>query len=48
MHTTEFMMIRVGDGVNLSRNVKEHPGKMSYKDFVWFLLAEEDKQHPTR
>ncbi|XP_055867836.1 serine/threonine-protein phosphatase 2A regulatory subunit B'' subunit beta-like isoform X3 [Biomphalaria glabrata] len=22
-------------------------GKMSYKEFVWFLLAEEDKKHPT-
>lgn len=23
-------------------------GKMSYKEFVWFLLAEVDKKHPTR
>lgn len=22
-------------------------GKMTYTDFVWFLLAEEDKNHPT-
>ena len=23
-------------------------GKMSYKDFVWFLLSEEDKTTPRR
>lgn len=27
----------------------QHPGdnKMSYTEFVWFLLSEEDKNHPT-
>lgn len=24
-----------------------HAGKMSYTEFVWFLLSEEDKTHPT-
>ncbi|KAJ8973449.1 hypothetical protein NQ317_016792 [Molorchus minor] len=26
---------------------KQHEDKMSYTDFVWFLLSEEDKTHPT-
>ncbi|KAJ8950079.1 hypothetical protein NQ318_017804 [Aromia moschata] len=26
---------------------KQHEEKMSYTDFVWFLLSEEDKLHPT-
>jgi serine/threonine-protein phosphatase 2A regulatory subunit B'' len=33
-----------------SRQVQSGPNgaaKMSYTDFVWFLLAEEDKNHPT-
>eukprot|EP00118_Oscarella_pearsei_P004046 m.16801 g.16801 ORF g.16801 m.16801 type:complete len:586 (+) comp27150_c0_seq1:158-1915(+) len=29
------------------RDLKKNKGKMSYRDFVWFLLADEDKQHPT-
>ncbi|KFD49874.1 hypothetical protein M513_09203 [Trichuris suis] len=27
-------------------NLTEPDGKMSYSDFVWFILAEEDKEHP--
>jgi len=23
-------------------------GKLSYRDFVWFLISEEDKRHPRR
>lgn len=29
-----------------SQNMKE--GKMSYYEFVWFLISEEDKRSPTR
>jgi serine/threonine-protein phosphatase 2A regulatory subunit B'' len=29
------------------RTKNDYPAKMNYRDFVWFLLAEEDKQHPT-
>jgi len=29
------------------RSGKKEIQKMSYSDFVWFLLAEEDKRHPT-
>lgn len=29
----------------VSRHIQE-TGKMSYTDFVWFLIAEEDKKHP--
>lgn len=29
----------------VSRHIQE-TGKMSYTDFVWFLMAEEDKKHP--
>lgn len=35
---------RIFTGV-VSRRIQE-TGKMSYSDFVWFLLAEEDKKHP--
>ncbi|CAG5114590.1 unnamed protein product, partial [Candidula unifasciata] len=31
----------------VTRGPEFHEGKMSYKEFVWFLLAEEDKRHPT-
>nr|CAH7713626.1 unnamed protein product [Callosobruchus chinensis] len=33
----------------VTRDHRKHPGeeKMSYTDFVWFLLSEEDKLHPT-
>jgi len=29
----------------VTRNLQD--GKMSYRDFVWFLMSEEDKKHPT-
>lgn len=32
--------------VTTGRHQKE--GKMTYREFVWFLIAEEDKRHPTR
>lgn len=35
---------RIFTGV-VSKRIQE-TGKMSYSDFVWFLLAEEDKKHP--
>ncbi|KAH9512367.1 Serine/threonine-protein phosphatase 2A regulatory subunit B'' subunit alpha [Bulinus truncatus] len=31
----------------VTRGPEFQEGKMSYKEFVWFLLAEEDKRHPT-
>ena len=46
------MIERIFSGcVTRGRN-KQQPGpngtpRMSYTDFVWFLLAEEDKHHPT-
>lgn len=36
---------------NRKRGCRNEPAledpRMSYTEFVWFLLAEEDKQHPT-
>lgn len=29
------------------RGVKKGEERMSYTEFVWFLLSEEDKTHPT-
>ena len=31
-----------------SRGKTFQEGKMSYPEFVWFLMSEEDKKHPTR
>ena len=33
---------------SLYRDKNSVAGKMSYKDFVWFLLSEEDKTTPRR
>lgn len=30
----------------ISRNLVD--GKLNYRDFVWFLISEEDKRHPRR
>ena len=30
------------------RGTPHKEGKMSYAEFVWFLMSEEDKAHPTR
>ena len=30
----------------VTRGVAQREGRMPYPDFVWFLLAEEDKRHP--
>lgn len=30
-----------------NNNVQQSKDKMSYTEFVWFLLSEEDKNHPT-
>lgn len=35
-----------GNGKN-STEIRQGEGKMSYTEFVWFLLSEEDKNHPT-
>lgn len=35
---------RVKSGDN---NAQQLEDKMSYTEFVWFLLSEEDKNHPT-
>ena len=34
-------------GWDVASPVKFTPGKMTYSDFVWFLLSEEDKRTPT-
>lgn len=34
-------------GVKSGNGVQQPQDKMSYTEFVWFLLSEEDKNHPT-
>lgn len=34
-------------GVKSGNGVQQSQDKMSYTEFVWFLLSEEDKNHPT-
>jgi serine/threonine-protein phosphatase 2A regulatory subunit B'' len=34
-------------GVKSANGVQHPEDKMSYTEFVWFLLSEEDKNHPT-
>lgn len=42
------MIDRIFSGaVTRGSSSKTNPDKMSYTEFVWFLLSEEDKQHPT-
>lgn len=36
-----------GRGRQSAQNGQLNSSRMSYTDFVWFLLAEEDKNHPT-
>jgi len=36
-----------GGKIKNSNDVQQTEGKMSYTEFVWFLLSEEDKNHPT-
>ncbi|KAG5889324.1 hypothetical protein JTB14_027472 [Gonioctena quinquepunctata] len=38
---------RIFSGCVTRGHKKQHEDKMSYTDFVWFLLSEEDKLHPT-
>ncbi|XP_060516785.1 serine/threonine-protein phosphatase 2A regulatory subunit B'' subunit alpha isoform X2 [Cylas formicarius] len=38
---------RIFSGCVTRGNKKHHEERMSYTDFVWFLLSEEDKLHPT-
>ena len=38
----ELLVVDVG----VVRNLVD--GKLSYRDFVWFLISEEDKRHPRR
>jgi serine/threonine-protein phosphatase 2A regulatory subunit B'' len=42
------MIDRIFSGA-VTRGHRQHlrDEKMSYTDFVWFLLSEEDKTHPT-
>eukprot|EP00095_Tigriopus_kingsejongensis_P009734 maker-scaffold429_size173697-snap-gene-0.35 protein:Tk09734 transcript:maker-scaffold429_size173697-snap-gene-0.35-mRNA-1 annotation:"hypothetical protein D910_10866" len=40
------MIDRIFSGA-VTRGQAQKEGKMSYTEFVWFLLAEEDKRHPT-
>lgn len=44
---TSRIVERLLSGV-VTRNRDTPPGKMSYKDFVWFLISEEDKNTPRR
>ncbi|EGI58972.1 Serine/threonine-protein phosphatase 2A regulatory subunit B'' subunit alpha [Acromyrmex echinatior] len=36
-----------GSKVKNNNDAQQTEGKMSYTEFVWFLLSEEDKNHPT-
>ncbi|KYN03369.1 Serine/threonine-protein phosphatase 2A regulatory subunit B'' subunit alpha [Cyphomyrmex costatus] len=36
-----------GSKVKNNNDAQQMEGKMSYTEFVWFLLSEEDKNHPT-
>lgn len=38
---------RGGNKVKSSNDIQQAEDKMSYTEFVWFLLSEEDKNHPT-
>ncbi|KAL0281424.1 UNVERIFIED_CONTAM: hypothetical protein PYX00_002415 [Menopon gallinae] len=38
---------RIFSGAVTRGSSKTHEDRMSYTEFVWFLLSEEDKQHPT-
>ena len=40
------MIDRIFSGA-VTHGSAQKDGKMSYTEFVWFLLAEEDKRHPT-
>lgn len=40
------MIDRIFSGA-VTRGHTQKEGKMSYPEFVWFLIAEEDKKHPT-
>lgn len=40
------MIDRIFSGA-VTRGLTQKEGKMSYPEFVWFLIAEEDKKHPT-
>ncbi|KAI8494553.1 Serine/threonine-protein phosphatase 2A regulatory subunit B'' subunit alpha, partial [Branchiostoma belcheri] len=41
------MAERIFSGAVTRGSTVSREGKMSYTEFVWFLLAEEDKKHPT-
>ncbi|XP_077866197.1 serine/threonine-protein phosphatase 2A regulatory subunit B'' subunit beta-like [Saccoglossus kowalevskii] len=46
-HAVSSRMIdRIFSG-SVTRGTMQQEGKMSYSDFVWFLMSEEDKRHPT-
>lgn len=36
-----------GSRAKNNNNAQQPEDKMSYTEFVWFLLSEEDKNHPT-
>ena len=40
------MIERIFSGA-VTRGIAQKEGRMSYTEFVWFLLSEEDKRHPT-
>ena len=40
------MIERIFSGA-VTRGTAQKEGRMSYTEFVWFLLSEEDKRHPT-
>ncbi|XP_063224342.1 serine/threonine-protein phosphatase 2A regulatory subunit B'' subunit alpha-like isoform X2 [Bacillus rossius redtenbacheri] len=49
-HSDHALSTRIIDRIfsgAVTRGSRQHPDKMSYTEFVWFLLSEEDKQHPT-
>ncbi|CAI9740312.1 serine/threonine-protein phosphatase 2A regulatory subunit B subunit beta-like isoform X3 [Octopus vulgaris] len=49
-HNDHAMSSRIVDRIfsgAVTRGEAQKEGKMSYPEFVWFLIAEEDKRHPT-
>lgn len=49
-YSTTMAVLNVNGSVSLvSRgNAVQREGRMSYAEFVWFLISEEDKKNPTR
>ena len=44
-HNNRLATTKFGNNTN-TNNMNNQP-RMSYTEFVWFLISEEDKRHPT-